>query len=228
MGALIRIGFIPLFFLLACVPDNSVDLASESIKGQLVFCNPFNKGGFEGVLSIQTSNGDYSYEADSAVLTFYKVPTAFRHQRTSFIQIFSIIHAGGQMKKNKAPIDIQVFNRVNDNYSRVTKYIDHNFIQEESSDDVDLFIFNHGFIIPSTGGWQSIQIGLFNTFDQEIESVQVLIPPFSANPYTFRDENTQNPQIAPLHPFYSLIQSTTPEDTNIFLSKAEQACNDLQ
>ena len=211
-------------FCMAC-GNYSVDLASETAQEGKVFCSPFNKGGFEGTITIKVHNS-YSYEPDSSFLTFSKVPQEFRDRVESYIQIFSIINVSEKEKKFKyssEPHGIKTLNRHNRNYLPKTTYVDHQFIRYADS-SVSEFFYDYGFEVLDTAGKKALRVSLFNVKDQPISSVVVLVPPFTANPHTFKDDDNINRHLAKIHPFYELINSTEDDEDDLFLSKAETAC----
>lgn len=211
-----------IFFAISCTND-TVNLASEVVREELIFCSPFNKEGFEGTLSIQISPTSHSYEADESFLTFLRVPEEFQYRKDSYIQIFSFNWKGSTRQFSETPHTIETFNIKSKNYSQLTSYIDHEFIRNEDSTAFQFFR-DYSFKIEDTAGRQALLIGIFNVIDNPIAQVQVLIPPYSANPFIYKEEK-KNEELVKLHPFFSLMDSTEEDDDNVFISKAKKACH---
>ena len=212
-----------IFFGLSC-QDNYANLASTAVVEKLVFCVPFKGEDFEGSLSIKADPATQSYDSDSVVLRFVKAPGTLKYQPTSYLQIFSANYAGSKATVNPTPLPIKTRNIRNKLYSKTTNYIDNNFIYDTNSDiSFDDFFVDYEFEVRDVVGRQSLVLGLFNETDSAVERIQVLVPPFSANPFTYKDK-VQSKKLLSLHPFYDIMNSTDPDDENLFLTKAESSC----
>ena len=206
--------------------DTSADLlASESVRESKIFCNPFDQHGFHGVLSVNSTQNDLSYESNTSTLTFYDVPDKFKTQRDSYIQLYAVNYVDNKSSFGEAALEMDVLNLRNNNYSSITPYIDHSFIQNENYELNDFFA-DHAFIIKSTGGWDALFIGLFNEHDQAILKIKILVPPLEANPYIYAEDNVNNQTLIELHPFNSLKKSIDRANDDVFLSKAQSACHE--
>ena len=211
------------FFFLSCNAYDTVNLASETAIANKIFCSPFNKGGFEGKLTVRVPEGAQYYEANSSLLTFFRVPDMFRQRVNSYIQLYSLNIKDKQLKISDEPLTMEIYNRRNKKAAKITDFIDHDFIQQENFSVTDFFT-DYDFEIRDTAGRQALVIYLFNVSDDPIEDAQapVLIPPFAANPFTYKKEQSSQKLIM-LHPFYDLMNNNNDND-EVFLSKAEGAC----
>ena len=214
------------FFTLSC-QDNYTNLASTAVIEKLVFCVPFKGEDFEGSLSIMADSASQSYNPDSVVLKFVKAPGTLKYQPTSYLQIFSANYSGSKASVSPSPLPIKTRNIRNKLYSKSTNYIDNNFIYDTNPDiSFDDFFFDYEFEIRDTAGRQSLVLGLFNETDEAVERIQVLVPPFAANPFTYKDE-VQSEKLLSLHPFYDIMNSADADDEDLFLTKAESSCRNI-
>ena len=205
--------------------EQSSDLSSESVNTGQILCNPFSSKGFQGVLSVNVSQNNLSYDSNTSILAFYDVPDSFKTQRDTYIQMYAVNYVNNQSSFSKEALELDVLNLRNNNYSRITPYIDRSFIR---NDDYELneFFADHAFIVKNTAGWDVLFIGLFNEHDQPILSTQVLIPPLEANPYIHEENNTNNQSLSNLHPFNNLKTNIETANDDIFLSRAQAACHE--
>ena len=203
--------------------SNSANLASESIQEGKIFCNPFAAHGFRGVLSINSSQNNFSYESNTSILSFYDVPDTFKTQKDTYIQLFGINYVNNNSSFSQESLEVDVWNVRNLNRSSITSYIDHQFIQNENY-AFNEFFAEHAFIIKSTAGWDVLFIGLFNEYDKPILQTKVLFPPLEANPYIY--EENKDKALNQLHPFNNLKTKIERASDDIFLSKAEAACRE--
>lgn len=200
-------------------------LASESVRAGQILCNPFSSKGFQGVLSINSSQRNLSYESNTSMLAFYDVPDSFKTQKNTYIQLYGINHADNKRSASEDALEIDVLNLRNNNPASITIYIDHIFIQN-SNYELNEFFADHAFILKNTAGWDILYIGLFNEYDQPILDTQVLIPPLEANPYIYEENNLNNQILSSLHPFNNLKKSIERASDDIFLSRAQAACHE--
>ena len=214
--------------LISCSPGGEASLlASESLQEKQIFCNPFNDKGFEGVISVYAGEVDVGpYKSDSARLIFYDVPSAFEYQRNSYIQLFLVNYVDNSARIDDEPLDLDVLDLRTHSFSRITNYVDHQMIQDEGVSLVE-FLADYSLLIKDVVGWQAVLIGLFNEQDDVIEQTKVLIPPFEVNPYLYQMKYSKSDRLVKLHPFYDLINVVHEEDNDVFLSKAENACDIL-
>ena len=208
----------------SCEPSSDL-LASESVREGQVLCNPFSSGGFQGVLSVNTSQNNLSYESNTSILSFYDVPDSFKTQKDTYIQMYAVNYVNNKNSFSEEALEIDVLNLRNNNYSRITLHIDHDFIRNENY-ELNEFFSDHSFIVKNTAGWDVLFIGVFNEYDQPILSTQVLIPPLEANPYIYEENNANNQTLNSLHPFSSLKTSIERASNDVFLSKAQAACHE--
>ncbi|MDE0151080.1 MAG: hypothetical protein OXK80_01105 [Bdellovibrionales bacterium] len=200
-------------------------LASESVRASQILCNPFSAKGFHGVLSINSSQGNFSYESNTSILAFYDVPDVFKTQRNTYIQLRGINYTDNKISYSDDALEVDVLNLRNNNPSNITPYIDHNFIRN-SNYELNEFFADHAFIVKNTAGWDILYIGLFNEYDQPIADTKVLIPPFEANPYIYEENNLNNQTLNSLHPFNNLKRSIERANNDVFLSRAQAACHE--
>ena len=209
-----------------CVSCGSSDLlASESVRESKIFCNPFAEKGFRGVLSVNSSQSNFSYASNTLVLYFYDVPDSFKTQRDTYLQLYAINYINGKSSFSQEALEIDVLNLTNNIRSRITPYIDHSFIQNEDYEFNDFFS-DHAFIIRNTSGWDVLFIGLFNEYDEPILQTKALIPPFEANPYVYAENKEGNQSLNNMHPFNILKTSIERASDDVFLSRAETACHE--
>lgn len=210
--------------LVSCEPSSNI-LASESVREGKILCNPFNIQGFHGVLSIHSSQNNFSYEGNTSILSFYDVPDAFKTQKNTYIQLYAFNYSNNQRSSNRKALEIDVFNLRSNNRSDIITYIDHNFIQAKNY-ELNKFFADHAFIIKDTAGWDALFIGLFNEHDNATLKATILIPPFEANPYIYSENNAGNQSLINLHPFNNLKTSIDRASDDVFLSKAQTACHE--
>ena len=213
-----------LFFLISCWDSSSVktQLSSESFTAQEVFCNPIKESGFEGVLAVNTS-GSWIHEAESAILKFRDVPDEFKNIDYSYIQLFPFSYQNNLIKREKRPLEMDMYNLNTHVFALSTEYIDHALI-DGNNYDIDDFFFDNIFIIKDIAGWQGLIIGLFNDIDKALIVNKVLNPPFDANPHIYKTQHADNPRLSSLHPFNIFIPTTKEDEHRLFLSKARDAC----
>jgi len=214
--------FISVGIFVSCEPSSDL-LASESVRAGQILCNPFSSKGFQGVLSVNSSENNFSYESNTSILSFYDVPDSFKTQRNTYIQLYAVNY-GNKSSFSEEALEIDVLNLRNNNYISITSYIDHSFIQNENY-GLNEFFSDHSFIVKNTSGWKVLFIGLFNENDAPILSTQVLIPPFEANPYIY-EENTDNRALSNIHPFNNLKTNIEQASDDVFLSRAQAACRE--
>ena len=224
----IRLLFISFsfFVLVSCTQGTSTHhLASTAVAKQLILCSPFKNDGFEGVLTTNENNQLTDYDSDTVSLFFNNVPESFKSDKDSFIQLRAINYSNNTKQVGPSPLELRYYNYRDDTFPQLKNYIDHRLIQRSDS-DIDQFFFDHRFILQDIAGWQSVFIGLFNVSENLIAQVQALIPPFTINPYTYKEEHTDQ-RLYSLHPFFNLINAVSEDDVNVFLSKAESACENF-
>ena len=211
---------------LSCSFDDNVNLASESVYEKRVFCAPFNQGSFEGILHVEVPTGAHSYNSNSAVLSFSRIPVEFRSRPNTYIQLRSINYSKDKSAQiSDSPHTMRVFNRRTGNLSQIIDFIDHEVIEEK---DLTLreFFTDFDFRVMDTAGRQALIIYLYNVDDNPLEKTAVLIPPFDANPFLYQ-KTVSNEKLVTLHPFYELMNGNNEEDDDIFISKAEDACQSV-
>lgn len=224
--AVIRLFFILFFILISCTPStNTYQLASQSVVEQTILCSPFKKNGFEGVLTTNASNHLNGHSESTVFIIFENIPDEFKTDTNSFIQLRAVNYSNNKKQLSPSPLDIQYHDHRSSTVLQISNYIDHHKIRD-SNLDINQFFSDYRFIIQDIAGWQSVFIGLFNEVETLVKSVQVLAPPFTVNPHTYREEHTDQ-RLFSLHPFYNLINAVDEDDINVFLSKAESACKGL-
>ena len=219
-----KLSLIIAFLLLtSCTPESTGLLAVKSLQEEQIFCNPFKENGFEGVLTLPTSHQDAQINSDSILLQFDNIPDLFETDRESYIQLRAVNYISNRQTISESPLDMNYYNHQNNVTSLRDNYIDHQHIQN-SGLSIGQFFSDYTFIIQDVGGWQSILIGLFNVSDHLVAQAQTLIPPFEVNPHKYKTNNSENPRLYQLHPFFNFIKTSQPEDTNLFLSKVQETC----
>lgn len=213
------------FWIFISCGSSSDLLASESIRERKIFCNPFAEKGFRGVLSVNSSQNNFSYASNTLMLYFYDVPDSFKTQRDTYVQLYAVNYINNKSSFSKEGLEMDVLNLKSGNRASITPYIDHKFIQNEDYDFNDFFA-DHAFIVRNTSGWDVLFIGLFNEHDESILQMTTLIPPFESNPYIYEENKEGNQTLNQLHPFNHLKTNIERTSDDVFLSKAETACRE--
>ncbi len=220
----------PIWIFISCDPSSSM-LASESVQEGMVFCNPFDIQGFQGVLFVTEDR--LSYDKNTSMLFFNDVPDSFNTQEGTYIQLHGANFHNNKHSFSNAPFEMDVLNLRNDNPTSITDLIDREFIQNQRKNDrenyrLNDFFADHALVIKNTAGWKALHIGLYNVNDDLIldknNLLLLLIPPFEANPYIYEESNSNNQALSKLHPFSALKTSIERTSDDVFLSKAESAC----
>ena len=223
----IYIFFLNLIFFLSfssCTADFfdfSTDTTGErEFTSPMVYCNKFNENGFRGVITAYYDWDNDIFNKNKAQFYFWSVPDELTYPPTNYIQIHLFSISNNVTNFDKKPVS---FEMTGDSASSLVTTISRELLEEMGDISVQDLIDNNKFILRNIGGWDGVSVSVFDEQNKPVKTVQLLIPPFEANPHTFLNNSNREQRLLQLHPFAKI--SDNPNNTDkIFYEKGIESC----
>lgn len=222
----ILLASLTLLVLSACDNNRIESLYSlDEDSNTLSKCAPFDKNEFKGSLDAVFSK---RYQIDLWILYLYKLPIEATESENSYIQLRGINYFNNRAPEiSSSPLTFNIYNPRTEHYSSVGLELLDEDVVSEYTDENSLYDFfrEYRLEIPNAAGFDSLYIGVFDQYDQPVQSVQVLVPPYEANPYTFLDKASSKGQLVGLHPLQSSLGTKAQShDEDVFIKSINRRC----
>ena len=234
LSKLIWFLFISQAFVLGCSPESlglvfSSKTQNLGDEGKLsdsetknIYCNQFNKNGFEGSLITFYDWTKNKFVKNKVWVHFSGVPKDFDNYKTNYLQFYYFNVKDGKVKFNDVPVTIDIILNSQLEKKAVVDAIGRDLLMDYGGNSIEVFISKHSFILTDTLGWQGVGLFLFSGENRSIKKVQVLIPPFEANPEIYLFQNNNELLLFHLHPFAKV--SASQPDERVYYQKAFHMC----
>ena len=203
--------------------DFSTDTTREGeadFTSPMVYCNKFNENEFKGVIVAYYDWDNDVFNKNKAQLYFWSVPDEFTYPPTNYIQIHLFSISNNVTNFDKKAVS---FKMTGNSTSSLVTTISRELLEEMGDISVQDLIDDNKFILRNIGGWDGVSISVFDEQNKPVKTVQLLIPPFEANPHTFLNNSNREQRLLQLHPFAKISDNSNNTD-KIFYEKGIESC----
>lgn len=188
----------------------------------LAYCNKFNDQDFSGILTTYYNWEEDRFNTNKIWLYLRSVPYELKNS-ANYMQLHTFnMEDNREVYNKKEPVSMEIVkDSLSEKISTVT-VLDKKLLKDMEYLSLDDFIKNYGLLLHDMDGWHGVALSIFNEKDRPVKTVKVLIPPFTAHPDTFVNQNNNEQRLMKLHPFGVLSAKSHTEA--MFYKKARAIC----